>query len=497
MAGVIGNEAGGYATVNPTENYVGKAIQNVGDENFRYLQLQREDRAKKDALAKAKQDAADQEIQQDLEDNDKLNAVKITDSGINGIDSALYNGVDQQKKKFLEASYNYRKTGDRKYLVDRTVAMNNLNSIANIPKNYKDAIGVITKGVEEGTINRSELKKITALGSKVDNGYIVPKIENGTMTFDVFERDPKTGKLSGIAMNNIKGEELISQLTPQKKFDYVGHMEKIQGLAGNQTTIIKNGKKVTGFPNAEKFAEQKTQNLFMNRDLLDDVAQNYNIEEVDGEYTPEDKKIIHDKYYNDVLGGLNKGSEPDYEGARLAETKRQNRKPAASKFKPFKPLVQTITKGGKNVSLGMNIVDGQKLLVPTYPKGTSGSIKGAVLNNNGTYSFSIAERKDDTLNANGLKRKEKFEDDNPGEEYEPIDSDYKYSAAKPTIYTSGIHDNIIEEKVRGMLNPNTGDYFQSLDEYFETYDKYRPKTVGTRSKKTAKAAKPKKTIGGF
>jgi hypothetical protein len=501
MARVIGSEAGGYATVAPTENYIGQALQNVEANAFKYREEKREQEAKAAALARAKQAALDKQRQEELDNNDKLNAIKAKDSGISGINSAVYNGMGSQREKFLEADRKYRETGDRKYLVERSAAINNLNTIANIPESYRKAIDNIHEGVTNGTIDRSELKRIQSLGDKIEKGFVVPKIENGQISFDVFERDPQTGELSKIAVNNMKGEDLINELTPHKKFDYNKHIKEVQNLAGNSTTTVKNGIETTGYPNAEKFATEKANQLLTDMNLLDDVAQLYGIEE-DPKlgYSPEDKKAIYNRYYKDIVSGLNVGTKPNYEAERIALARQESARKAAKqtkedKTKAFKPPISIVTKGGRNTSLGLDISKGNKIFGPTYEKGKDGPIKGVVLRDNGDYAFSISARKDDTLNAQGLANKNAFESNpaNAGKEYKPVESDYVYSAAKPTEFTSRKDSPVIQNYIRGMLNPTTGEYFQNFEEYKSIYDRYKPKkTAAAVTKKPV--AQPKKAL---
>jgi hypothetical protein len=239
-----------------------------------------------------------------------------------------------------------------------------------------------------------------------------------------------------------------------------------------------------------------------NAGLVKKLANYYNIP-IDAKtgITPEIKALVEKNYYADVLREKNTGVKPDYEGARLEESKREHRKTKEPKNKPFTPPTSTVTKGGTNNNLGMDISKGERILSPTYEKGKEGPVKGVVLNSDGTFRFSILTRKDDTLNAQGIANKAAFQanSDNKGKEYEPVDSDYKFSTAKPTVFVSGKDDNILDEKVRGMLNPATGEYFQNFNEYKEVYNKYMPKKVASRSKKSAptqKATAVKKVYGG-
>lgn len=334
MARVIGSEAGGYATVQPTENYLGQAIQNQEANAFKYREEQRAKEAKAAALAKAKADNLAKQAEDDLKDADRLDAIRAKDSGISGIDSAVVNGMAGERQKYIEATQKYKDTGDKKYLIERSTAMNNLQSIANIPTSYQKAVDAIGQGITNGTLDRSEEKRITDLGDKIEKGFVVPKIQNGVMTFDVFERDPETGKLSSIAIKNLKGEELINQLTPQKKFDYIKHIADVQNLAGNSTTSVVNGMEITGYPNADKFATQQANNLLKDPNLLHDVAQKYNIEEdPKSGYSPEDQKKIYDRYHADIVAGLNTGKRKDYEAERLALQRDQERRQQAKDAK--------------------------------------------------------------------------------------------------------------------------------------------------------------------
>jgi hypothetical protein len=495
MAGVIGNAAGGYATVNPVQDNFGQALENVENSNqkFREFQQMQLDRKAKKALDL--QEAMDKQAKQDLDDNEKINAIKVKDSGISGIDSALQNGANAARKAWLEGTNNFRKTRDRKYLDQANLAMSNLNALANIPDSYRKAIDNLHQGVLNGTVDRSELKRVEKLGNLIEKGVIEPKFEKGTMTFDVYERDPKTGEISSLALKNLKGEDIINQLTPAKQLDYNKHIKDVQGLAGKPVKAIDGSNVVEGVPNVEKFAQTKADQLLANTNLLDDVANFYQIEEEpEGGYSPENRKLIYNKYYNDILSGFNKETMPNYEGMNQARAderlklsreanarERDKKEGKGGESKAFTPPVLAVTKGGYNVGYGMNIAKGESIYGPTYDKGKDGPVKGVYRNPDGSLSFSLKIRKNDDLNATGLKKQAE-----QGDSFQPSESDYVNPISKPTVYNTKTQAHLIEPYVRGMINPTNGKYFTSLADYESVYKKY--KSPNSRSK-----AQPKKT----
>lgn len=499
MAKVIGSEAGGYATVAPTENYIGQALQNVEQNAFKYREEKREQEAKKAALAKAKQNALDKERDDEVNDLEKLSAIRAKDSGFSGIDSAVSNGLSSAREEYINYKRAYRKSGDKADLLKMSSALNKLYTISTIPDSYKKAVDGLRDGIGNGTVSRSEEKRIANFAKQIEQGYVVPKFgADNTMSFDVFERD-ENGQLSKEVIKNMKGEEVISNLTPGKRLDYNKHVKEVQGLAGDAVDIVKNGIKTHGVPDKEKYAETKAKELLTSPNLFDDIAQQYEIEEDEKTgYTPEQKAEVQNRYYNDILRGLNTGTQRDYSDEEMALKKRKenrlaNPKTEKTKEKPFEAPVDLVTKGGKNTELGITIAKGDKILGATYEKGKSGPVQGVVLKPNGTYSFSIAERKNNTLNAQGIANEKAFYEDadNDGEEFEPAESDYKFSKSKPTEFTSTKNSNVISKYVRGMLNPSTGRYFQNFKEYKQYYDQFKPKDSAQVEAKQAKKTTPK------
>jgi hypothetical protein len=315
-----------------------------------------------------------------------------------------------------------------------------------------------------------------------------------------------------VAFKNMKGEDIISGLTPGKKLDYTDHLKDIQGLYGETTTT-------------EDYAKNKSAALLSNPTLLDDVAQEYNIEEDEkGGYSPEKQKAIQDKYYNDVYATLKKSHDAENEARKVrAEERADKRLDIAEKranalltkaakgdvkkpvVQPFRPPTGTVSKGGKTNALGIPLFKGQKVFSPTYLKGKPGPIKGAVLNDDGSFTFSILDRKDSSLNPQGMANKAAFDkqqqalidakqlEESDREDYTPLDTDYKYSSTKPRAVNSLKEANVIDTYLGEMINPTTGNYFTGgLNEYKQVYKGYKNSPVKSQPKKIAQ-----KTIKDF
>lgn len=510
MARVIGSEAGGYATILPTENYIGQALQNVEQNAFKYREEKRLEEAKKAALAKAQQDALDKQREEEANDLEKIGAIRAKDSGISGIDSAVSNGLASAREEYINYKRAYRKSGDKNDLLKMSTALNRLHAISTIPDSYKKAADDLRERVANGTVSRSDEKRIENFAKQIEQGYVVPKFgPDNTMSFDVFERDEK-GQLSKQAIKNMKGEEVIANLTPRKIFDYNKNLKEVQGLYGGNTTT-------------QDFALAQSKNLPSNMDLFHDIADQYGIdEEPGGGYSPENAKVIQDRYYKDVFATLSENYDKEKEARAARENQRQEEelrmkkekhvkemaekaKEGKDKESPFEPPVDVVTKGGTSTDLGVKIAKGDKILSPTYKQGKSGPVNGVVLRPDGTYVFSVSERKNEKLNAQGLaKQKAWMEDEaNAGEEFEPDESDYQFPASKPTAFTSTKNSNVLSKYVRAMLNPATGKHFQNFKEYANFYNKYKPTASAGQSKeakrtpaKTQTKAPAKKVYAG-
>ncbi len=491
MAKVIGSEAGGYATVAPTENYIGQALQNVEQNAFKYREEERQEQAKKAALAKAKQDALDKERDDEANDLEKLGAIRAKDSGISGIDSAISNGMSSLREKYINYKRSYRKTGDKNDLLKMSSALNQLHGLSTLPDSYKKVVDNVRDMYDKGEIDKSEVDRLTELGDKIEKGFIVPKIENGTMSFDVYGRDAETGQLSSLDIKNMKGEELLNQLTPQKKFDKLKDIQEVAEGYGKPVTNFNKQKNsnVTEVPDLENKIKNSVNLLFKDEGKLQKYAKAYGINKAVKDLTQEEQTAIANQYTTDLRANFNKGEVPNMvlRDQALQEENDRLKKVADAKkvkVKAFTPPVDIETKGGMNSELGINTAKGDKILGPTYEKGKSGPVQGVVLKPNGTYSFSIAERKDKKLNAEGLANEKEFREnpDNEGEDYEPLESDYKFSKSKPTEFTSAKNSNVLSKYVRTMLNPATGEYFQNFKEYKQYYDKFKPAATASKPK---------------
>lgn len=496
MAGVIGSEAGGYATVTPTENYIGQALQNNEANAFKYREEKRDQQAKQAAAAKAKQDALDKQRNQDLEDNEKINAIKIKDSGISGINSALINGAAGLREKYLDAIHKYTKTGDKKYLVESSDAMSNLQSIANIPEAYKKIIDSNREGVMNGTIDEEEQKRITDLGDKIEKGFVVPKIENGVMSFDVFERDPQTGQLSKIAVNNMKGEELMNQLTPQKKFDKLKDIEEVSKGYGPAVPNFnkRTNENVTEVPDLENKIKNSVNLLFKDEAKLKKYAKVYGINKEVKDLSQEEKTAIADQYATDIRANFNRGAVPNMvlRDQALQEKNARLKKLGGSE-KTKKPVTEPFP-----IRTGTETKTGRKRLFPTYLKGEQGPIKTVVVDKDGSLIFSIKDTDNQELNQTGIKNKAAFDKkqkDLPIEErteYAPKEAELT-APTKAKAYRTGKNDDIIDGYVRKMINPTTGNYFSGLAEYKEVYKGIKNKSITTTAKTQAKTTHKKET----
>ncbi|HEY6143730.1 MAG TPA: hypothetical protein VIV55_10000 [Flavobacterium sp.] len=498
--GVIGSESGGYATVTPIQgNPIGDAMQ-INDQNAqKYRDQLNLATQRKDAKAKAKQEAIDKGIEDDLKDADDVNKIDAKPSGFKGMDSVVKSGLAEIRPEVIENRRLYRQTGDKKYLDASMASMAKLKTIAAVTDSYAEIAKRTQEGVASGAIDDEESDRILNYAKRLENGDIKMSFDKlGNPVFDAYEIDPKTGQLTDHFLKNIPGEELQAELSPSKAFDYTKQRDSdIKGLGEDVENTV-GGKIIKGVPNVEKKIIAQVNSSLANDKLVKQLAKYFKIpiDEKTG-ITPEIKALVGEKYGADLLRAKNTSIKRDYEGERLAETKKENNKTKPSKLKPFKPIVNVVTKGGMSNSLGMNIEKNDAVLIPTYPKGTSGVVKSVVLNKDGVFRFGIADRKNDDLNEAGQKRKDDWDKENPDVDYKATDKDFKYSYSKPTIYTSGKDDHIIEEKVRTMLNPQTGDYFQNFEEYKEVYLPYKPKKSGGSTNKTTQAAKTKKKIGGF
>ena len=267
-----GRKGGGYATLSPTQNYLGQAITRLEDNAFKYRQEQR--------LAEEKKAENESNIQsqraKELEASDKLDKDNpIVKIGFYKIDNPITLAGFEFKKKFAKANSNFIKTGDENSFNERENAKNALLGLAKLPQMINDYTADYEKGVLDGSYNGHSAEKKALVLDKFQKGqYAYTSDERGNPLITVYDTD-ENGKVTSIVKNQLSPQQLIEEMKPVESFNYDGDggkkgsislTDRFKDILGKiQSEDTKDGKIIKTFPNAENIAQQ----------MADDVTKNY------------------------------------------------------------------------------------------------------------------------------------------------------------------------------------------------------------------------------
>jgi hypothetical protein len=322
----IGRKGGGYATLSPTQNYLGQAITRLEDNAFKYRQEQR--------LAEEKKAENESNIQsqraKELEALDKFEKEHpILKIGMDKIDNPTTLSAFEFKKKYADANANYTATGDRKFLDERENAKNSLLGLAQLPKTISDFTANLEKGVLEGDYNEHSALKRASILDKVQKGeYVYTPDEKGNPLFTIYETDDN-GKVTNILKNQVPPQKLLDEMKPVPSFNYNGEsgkkgskslIETFEDSLGKvQSEEFKDGKIIKTFKGAEQMAENMANDVTKNYNQVYQMSLLMGQEPKDSlsDYTPRELFEIKEKVKADLVGRIPRSEKPDYEAERI------------------------------------------------------------------------------------------------------------------------------------------------------------------------------------
>ena len=322
----IGRKGGGYATLSPTQNYLGQAITRLEDNAFKYRQEQR--------LAEEKKAENESNMQsqraKELEASDKFDKEHpILKIGMDKIDNPTTLAGFEFKKKFAKANSNFIKTGDENSFNERENAKNALLGLAKLPKMINDYTADYEKGVLDGTYNGHSAEKKALVLDKFQKGlYTFTPDEKGNPIITVYDTD-ENGKVTSIVKNQLSPQKLLDEMKPVPSFNYNGEsgkkgskslIETFEDSLGKvQSEEFKDGKIIKTFKGAEQMAENMANDVTKNYNQVYQMSLLMGQEPKDSlsDYTPRELFEIKEKVKADLVGRIPRSEKPDYEAERI------------------------------------------------------------------------------------------------------------------------------------------------------------------------------------
>ncbi len=500
MAGPIGGSAG-YLTIDPTQNYIGQAVQGVENSLTRF-------RAEK--LEKERQKIEDERYQQeqrrrDFNDTAEFNEkYKFISTGT-GLDSSNRQSVENAKNAYAEAQDLYQKTGDKKYLAIAGNAMNSVNNVNEMPKALN--LKVQELQTNQDAYNPISFNKVKDVLAKMTAGNIMQSNDsNGNARYTLIDKDDN-GNVTKVLYKDLNKKQLMDLLTPVEKFNISGDkglIDQFQKSVGKEREVkrLVGNKGITEkyTPGADEVAKSIAKEAVSDKSAMYYALDKLGLdpENLDN-YTDPKIQQQASEYFEEVLKSTapsTKSEEADYKKANYdlavqkerndqaqrardnarkdREEKRKEKEASAKEAKigtPKSPTGKGETANGVKYNIGDRIIS-------VTEKGTEDEagvktvFKGVVVKKDGTvvYSFEKDNKRDWKLSKEGQKKV----DADP--KYEPSDyaGDFIKPEPKKVNYSTTGKNAKADQAESGILritNPSTGDFFKNVaeaDNYFKS-----------------------------
>ena len=306
----IGNQNAGYANLEPTKNYLGEALQYIGNDQFRRQQAE-EEKAQRAAQAKAVQAQKEQSLRQDVaKDIDEKFKWQATEN--RNLNDTLTNAFVDIKNRYADAQTRYIKTGDTQALKEA----NNLLSNFSLMKQGADTMNGITERYmkDPAKYDPASIDNFKKNAGSMEKGNMVIGFDpSGQMRVNVFDTDEK-GNPTKILVKDADAASYFQSLAPTEKFDYGAAKEKfykdnpldeVKYTTKDFRTVYKKQVTPEKVDQAENFAKYIISTPTALRQKWAEMH--------DGEYkvnfTPEEKQMIAKSVKEDIVNGYSTKNE--------------------------------------------------------------------------------------------------------------------------------------------------------------------------------------------
>jgi hypothetical protein len=468
--GVIGQK-GTYATVQAPKDYLGSALSNIEQTNFRYRQEKEAEQQRKEAVIQAEEIATQERGDKALKESREF---KTQDYGVSPLTESSH--VITAKMADEVSSILNKKIRTSEDNARLSVLYSNLDKMKIAASNLKPIIADRLNALSNGKVN-TEILENKGNGNpllsllNIENAQTIID-ENGDISLKTI--DPETQQEIVIPYNKLQDPNYIMSLIPDKKniYDDNGLIENIRKTLVPQSTSEEVGNKTVSFTGVtpEQRAEAKnyiSNSLGLSQDnVLKDVAQQLGL---DFHWkTPQERdnlvKAVENKALSTAEMGVKKENSEKYNQAYVspseqASINKANRSDSGQGENPKNPnFLTTLTKptvintkmfntGDK--AMTVNAVKGSKL-------GVEQIIEKSVKGKDGKY------RKDYYIVGARLKREVLKQE---AKDRKALDPYYEY--AKEDFIQEGGDDFAISYKdnptdfasgIKGVLDENGKPY---------------------------------------
>lgn len=326
--------ASGYLTVNPTQDYVGQALQGASD----YFARVRAEKYQKERDRMANEQNLQEQRRRDFKDAEEFSAkYPFVAMGNTDIDSKNRQDLETGKQRYSEAMDNYYQTGDKKYLAVAESVKASINEAVEMPK----ALSLVVEGWQknEADLNPSSLEKAKTILQKLKTDMVRDYDENGRSVYTIIERNEKGEPIKKL-YDKISAEKVKELLTVEPKFDVTGEKGLISQFKKNlrkvddkkEVVMTPKGevlRTTNGYEGYEDVATVTAKELTKNHSAVYSALEELGLDPEKKDYYKDENtlKKVEELYKKTLIDSVKPSvSEVPYlDREKLNETKRQNK----------------------------------------------------------------------------------------------------------------------------------------------------------------------------
>lgn len=504
---VIGSK-GTYAQVQAPKDYLGNALSNVEQMNFKY----REERRQQEELKLAREAAAEKErLARQDKAQEEASKLKAENTGDNRLNVSMQNLVAQKANRYAELKSKTNLTAEERSELDEIPRL--VDRLKFTAQNFKSFLDTTVKDIGEDKINLDLLEDGTDILGSIYNlkrGAVILD-DKGNAMLELVDPDNPSKKIIE-PIDKFGDIGYLQSLVPRKQ-KIIGKDGLVESLKANlepvENKYDKNGFKITKreITPEQKEAAMQTIESFVSNDMkLKDAAQQLKLnyrwkDDAEKEKVKQDVKNI---IYNQALSGKKIGEEKerDYQAITtdLAQRKfnydvsRDAIKDAkeAKEEQTINPIkIQRIAKGG--YYNGIKVKNGDSVAtvnpVPKAKIQTLGSVLKKDENGRQIIEFTVTQKTTE-------------------DKYDSYGELIAEGKTETKTYNSKDHPQQVNNIVRtSIVDDNGNPYVDAKDYASKTFGggakinaRKTANTTTPKSKTTPKATetkKAKKTIKGF
>lgn len=493
-------KSGSYATVAPTQNYLGQALSNIEDNAFKYRQekrLQEQQEAEKQEKDLARQDADYKESRA---------STKIDLSGYNFVDNPLQKFSSDSFVAITDVKNQLRNTTDRatrdNLLSKQYKIEQNIEVAKQLPILLKEKGDFIEKNIKDldGSSINEVLKVFKAFEQQ---NYITELDENGVANVILYETDDK-GQRNVIDKKPLA--DLIKGIKPYFKSKQPSILAQAIKNTGTQTTVLPNGQyQETRIRPTEEAVKNNSENYA--NTLINDENELYalskranipmsNVEGLKKAAVNEFKDAVSTTFKKDFDSAKVNALKPPSEGKKSKEEEKVLKPSFGSdvlyrgdRHSGGKVVIPARSRGAKIINVEVPISKTIKDIVEESIIDKKGNVYLRIVKVNDEYSSTSDS---ENAKSSGVTLSSKSTStDKTKEKIINLQTDFDQGAKYLDAMGKSLGD------LKSELQAKFGNEFKKDSEVYAKRQAQAKSTTPAKQKTTAPKAKAKKTIEGF